>query len=366
MSGLWYCVTWGKSHRARVRHGGQAIARLPPEHLAEPLAHIQKMTNTTIIIILSILTFSAYGQTSKDCDKIRADRPHFANYKAGKVDSLISIDLDVIGNCIELDSIDKKILNPQILAVQMIQLTTDNKEINYGNIIDYINDFKSTDQYQKGRLAFEFTLEYENKIVNRAESVQVRQNFQNMGFSDSDLNEMMTTVYSVENSNLTYKEAFSAFIQSKEHKQKAEPAQQPDLLFGHFNEIDTINQLKVKGQTKPTLLYFTGWGDINGRKMEEAFFNDREIQNLFNEYNCFLGYADDRSAITPIQQKQFPDKKMKTKGQYISEIEKSLFPKAYQPIIVIVDSNFELVDSYSYNKEKQDLIEFLKRNKNVR
>jgi hypothetical protein len=212
------------------------------------------MKNTTIILLLSILTFHACGQTKTNCNEIRAERPHFADYKAGKMDSLISLDLEVIGNCIELDSIDKKILNPQVLAVQMIQLTNENKEINYGNIIDYIEEFKSTVQYQKGRLAFEFTLKYENKTVNKADSTHIRQNFENMGFSDADLNEIMTVVYSDENSNLTYKEAFAEFIQSKEPKKKTKPAQQPDLLFGHFKEIESLNQLKEKGQAKPTLL----------------------------------------------------------------------------------------------------------------
>lgn len=324
------------------------------------------MTNTTIAILLSILTFSAYGQTKIDCDEIRLDKPHFADYNAGKMDSLISLDLEVIVNCIELDSIDKKILNPQVLAVQMIQLTNDNKEINYGNIIDNIDKFKSTEQYQKGRLAFEFTLRYENKKVNRADSVQVRQNFQNMGFSDTDLNEMMTVIYSDSNSNLSYKEAFAAFIQSKEPKKKPQPVKKTDLLFGHFNEIDDLNQLKENNNNKKTLIYFTGWADINGRKMEEAFFNDTEIQSLFDEYDCFLGYADDRSAIKPEQQKQFPTVPMKTKGQFINEIEKTLFLKAYQPVILIVDSNLNLIDSYSYNKDKEDFIGFLKRNKNVR
>jgi hypothetical protein len=324
------------------------------------------MKNTTIIFLLSILTFQACGQTKKDCNEIRADKPHFADYQPGKMDSLISLDLEVIGNCIELDSIDKRILNPQVLAVQMIQLTNDKKEINYGSIIDYIDEFKSTDQYKKGRLAFEFTLKYENKTVNKADSTHIRQNFENMGFSDADLNEIMTVVYSDENSNLTYKEAFAEFIQSKEPKKKTKPAQQPDLLFGHFKEIESLNQLKKKGQAKPTLLYFTGWADINGRKMEEAFFYDSEIQRLFGEYNCFLGYADDKSAIKPEQQKQFPNAPMNTKGQFINEIEKSLFPKAYQPVILIVDSNFELIDSYSYNKDKKDFLDFLKRNKNVR
>jgi hypothetical protein len=310
------------------------------------------------------LTFSACGQAEKECTELRDDKPHFADYKAGKMDSLISLDLEVIGKCIELDSIDKRILNPQVLAVQMIQLTNGNKEINYGNIIDYIKEFKSTEQYQKGRLAFEFTLKYENKIVNKDDSVNIRQNFQSMGFSDSDLNEMMTVVYSDQNSNLTYKEAFAEFIQSKEPKQKTKPAQQFDLLFGHFKEIESLNQLKEKA--KPRLLYFTGWADINGRKMEEAFFNDNEIQTLFGEYNCFLGYADDRTAIESEQQKQFPNVPMKTKGQFINEIEKSLFPKAYQPVILIVDSNFKLIDTYRYNKDKEDFIGFLKRNKNVR
>lgn len=324
------------------------------------------MKNTTIIFLLSILTFQACGQTKKGCDEIRVDKPHFANYKAGKMDSLISLDLVVIGNCIELDSIDKRILNPQVLAVQMIQLTNENKEINYGNIIDYIEELKSTEQYQKGRLAFEFTLKYENKIVDKADSSLIRKNFQNMGFSDSDLNEIMTVVYSEQNSNLTYKEAFAQFIQSKEPKQKTKPAQKADLMFGHFKEIESLTQLKEVGQAKHTLLYFTGWADINGRKMEEAFFNDNEIQSLFSEYNCFIGYADDRTAIKPEQQKQFPSTPMKTKGQFINEIEKSLFPKAYQPVILIVDSNFELIDSYSYNMDKTDFFEFLKRNKNVR
>ena len=324
------------------------------------------MKNTTIILLLSILTFQACGQTKKDCKEIRAEKPHFADYQPGKMDSLISLDLEVIGNCIELDSIDKRILNPQVLAVQMVHLTNEKKEINYGNIIDYIEEFKSTEQYQKGRLAFEFTLKYENKIVNKADSVIIRQNFQNMGFSESDLNELMTIVYSDLNSNLTYKEAFAQFIQSKEPKQKTKTTQQSDLLFGHFNEINSLRQLQEKGQSKPTLLYFTGWADINGRKMEKAFFNDNEIHSLLGEYNCFIGYADDRTAINPEQQKQFPSTPMKTKGQFINEIEKSIFPKAYQPVILIVDSNFELVESYSYNKDKTDFLEFLKRNKNVR
>jgi hypothetical protein len=324
------------------------------------------MKNTTILILLSIFTFSACGQTKIDCDEIRNDKPYFAEYNAGKMDSLISLDLQVIGNCIELDSFDKKILNPQVLAVLMLQLTNDNKEVNYGNIIDNIVEFKSTEHYKKGRLAYEFTLKYENKVVNRADSVQVRQNFQNMGFSDSDLNEMMTVVYSDENSNLTYKEAFAEFIQSKETKKKPQPTKNSDLLFGHFKEIDNLNQLKENKSEKTTLIYFTSWADINSRKMEEGFFNEQEIQNLFDEYCCFIGYADDKSAIKPEQQKEFATVPMKTKGQYINEIEKSLFPKAYQPVILVIDSDFKLVDSYSYNKEKQDFIEFLERNKKVR
>lgn len=326
------------------------------------------MKNTTIGILLSILSFSAYGQTKIDCEEIRQKKPRFAEYKAGEIDSLVSLDLQIIGNCIELDSIDKKILNPQVLSVQIIQLINKNKEIDYGNIIDYIQEFKSTEQYQKGRLGFEFAMKYENKQINKTDSLKIRESFQNMGFSNSDLDEILTVIYSKKNTDLTYKEAFAVFIESKEPKTKNKPqlSENPELLFGHFKEIENLNQLKKSENDKTTLIYFTGWADINGRRMEDAFFKDTEIQNLFYKYDCFLGYADDRSAITSEQQAQIPNIDLKTKGQFIIEIEKLLFPQAYQPVILIVDSVFSLVDFYSYNKEKQDFIEFLKRNKNVR
>jgi len=58
VSGLWYCVTWDKTHRTRVRHGGQAIARLPPEHLAEPLALIMEKRRISSILTVPLLAIN--------------------------------------------------------------------------------------------------------------------------------------------------------------------------------------------------------------------------------------------------------------------------------------------------------------------
>lgn len=328
------------------------------------------MIKTTLVIALSALSLLAYGQKKTDCDQLRKQQPHFTDYQSAKLDSLIALDINNIVSCISLDDIDiKLLLNPTVLATQIMQMTNEKKELNYGNIMDQIEDFKASEEYQKGRESFEAVMRYENKQVRKSDSLDVYSSFKKMGFSDSDLNELMLVVYVEENSHLTYKEALAVFINSKEPKpnKNTDVYGSTDLLYGHFVEIETLEQLKsIENRDKPTLLYFTGWADINGRKLEEAFFQNKEIRSLLSKFNCFIGYADDRAAISEEQKASYPDKDFKTKGQFINEIEKSLFPKGYQPIILIVDSDFKLMDSYSYNNDKQEFIEFLNRNKNVR
>lgn len=324
------------------------------------------MTRIYFTLIISSISLIAHGQEKTDCENVNNRTPYFLQFEADKIDSLIQLDLQVIEKCIDLDEIDKMFLSPPALGTLLLQLTKENSDLKYAQVIEYISDLKSTEEYKKGKEGLVFSLKYGDKIVNKVDSVQIRKNYRNMGLTDSDLNELMEIIYSDQNSNLTYKEAFATFIQSKEPKQKTKTTPKTDLMFGHFKEIESLSQLKEVEQAKHTLLYFTGWADINGRKLESAFFNEIEIQTLFGEYNCFLGYADDKTAIEPEQQKQFPNVPMKTKGQFINEIEKSLFPKAYQPVILVVDSEFELIDSYSYNKDRTDFLEFLKRNKNVR
>jgi len=327
------------------------------------------MKNANIVILLSILTLSACGQSKVNCNQIRNEKPHVLEYKQGSIDSVIALDIEKVRQCMDFDSIDNKILSHNVLAVQIYELKIDMSDLNYGSIIDHINEIRSTDDYQKSRESFGFAMKYDTRLVKKADSVEVRAIFEKMGVTGTDMDNLMKEIYSDENSNRTYNEAYARYIESLGPKRTKESvsSKSAEKLFGHFRKFETKKQLKENsGLNRPQLLYLTGYKDINGRKMEEALFHDPEIQNLLSEFECFIAYTDDKSEISNEQRSEILDNELRTQGQYFSEVKNSLSLKESQPIVLIVDNEFQLIDFYSDNKNKQDFIEFLKRNRNVR
>lgn len=326
------------------------------------------MKNTTIGIILVALTFSACGQQELNCNQIRKQSPHIVKYKQGDTDSLLALDISTIRPCLNLDAIDKEVLHHDMLAVQIAELNLNKKTLTYGIIIDHIGELMSTEQYRKSRKAFEFANTYQKRKVNKSDSVEIRRIFKTMGLTDSDLNALFSKIYSEENSNLTYGEAFDQFSQSQESTVSTESlSKSSNLIFGHFARIESRKQLTGQlSSNKPLLLYFTEHKDIEGRKMEEILFQNQEIQNLLTDFNCFMGSTDDKSEISSEQQADFEKTQLNTKGQYIAEIKKSISDESVVSLILIVDKSFEPVDSYTASTDLNAFIHFLERNKNVR
>ena len=316
-----------------------------------------------IAIALTILTFISFAQESINCQEIRKKTPHFISYQEGKSEGLIEKDIQVIKACLELDTVDQIILlSPGPLGTLIVGLMQEKENITYGDVFYYLEEVKDNEQYSKTRLGIEFMIKYENKIVDPADSNKVRWYFEQMGGAEFDLDDLIDFAYSENNSELTYKEAFSLFMQSKEPKpsKRNEEADSFQSIFDHFKEMESLEMvMKNSSSGKPKLLYFTGWACVNGRKMEEALFLNPGVNELFGAYDCYMGYADDKSAATEQQKLDFSDVEIKTKGQFISELEKTLFPEEFQPVILIVDQDFKLVDSFAYSQDVEALIRFL-------
>jgi len=321
-------------------------------------------------IISIILTLSASAQNDINCDQIKDQQLHFLLTEGQNFDDLIGQDIMVINSCMELDSIDQiLLLDPPIFGTLVFSLTKGNNKLTYGQVLDYMNEIKASEQYIKTREGYQFMGQYGNRKVDKADSVYVRNGFKQMALSDSDLETLMAITYSEKNSGLTYKETLSLFMQSKEIKQNIKPKSpsSSDLIFGHFKEIESIKMIIEKSSSnKPILLYFTGWAIVNGRKMEAALFHSDKVNQQFKEFDCYIGYADDKASATEEQKLEINNDEIKNKGQFIREFEKMIYPKESQPIILIVDQDFKLIDSFGYSQDEQAFIEFLIGNKNGR
>ncbi len=323
------------------------------------------MKSLLIVLSLFMLGIPSMGQSTYDCEELRPQKPLSLNSENANLDSLLQLDLKLIYACLNLDSIDKRILSPQVMSVFMSTFAFHVKNLSYGDVLDSLRNFISTEAYQRGRRGFEFLFEFEDRIVSRADSAEVRTHLTDM-LPDEDLDELIAEIYSDQYSNFTYREAISFYLNSNESAKSPAKADSDDdfhILLDHFKDFESLDIIKKRDNRDPVLLYFTGWSVINGRKLEEAFFYDPKVQDILMDYDCFIAYADDRAAISPAQASQFPDLDLRTKGQYIIEVEKMLFQKDYQPLILILNSDLEVLDSYSYKKGNPGFIDFLERNR---
>ena len=223
--------------------------------------------------------------------------------------------------------------------------------------------------YQEARASLEFTETYGDKKVNKKDKKALKEKFQEMGVTKQESNEIIKYIYKKENKEFSYEKAFVLFWEWKEEINIENNEQTLDLYMlvaNHFIDISDFKSIQdtASKSNKVVLFYFTGYADVNSRKMEEAIYKDEKVYKLLTKhYLCFVGYADDRSKLTEEEKLSIQDDSMITKGNYESYLEEKLTSKNYQPLYVIVDANFNVVDTFNYNMELSEFIEFLKKNK---
>lgn len=164
-----------------------------------------------LIFLIPILWFNTPKETI-DCEKIRQETPQFLQVKDGIRDSLLAQDMEIIASCMNWDETDKKIMNDPLVGGMIIQLSQRMETVTYGTIMDTIQKYQALPAYHTARSAYEFVSVYENKVVNKADSLPIRYGFQSMGYSGNELDYLMNFTYDPRYSGMTYRQILDEFI----------------------------------------------------------------------------------------------------------------------------------------------------------
>lgn len=150
-------------------------------------------------------------------------------------------------------------------------------------------------------------------------------------------------------------DAFQRFKKNQEAEMSYDNYFQESYVsnYSWYNIADS-----VKTTNKPALLYFTGWGVVNGRKMEEIILNKKVIHQELKKYNCFSIYVDDRTKVDP-NKKAF--KGFTTYGNYWSDIQKKKFDADAQPYFVILDHKMKPILTQSFTLDETEFRSFLEK-----
>ena len=141
------------------------------------------------------------------------------------------------------------------------------------------------------------------------------------------------------------------------------PAESYDATPETYNSLDKARETAI-AKDKKLLIFFTGYGCVNCRKMEQAVLQAPEVRQLLaTKYVIAELYVDDKSpldtAVTVNENGK--ERRLRTIGDKISHDEVTEYGTAAQPLFVIVDPVTGATEKvpYAYDPEPARFINFL-------
>lgn len=203
-------------------------------------------------------------------------------------------------NC-GLDSVDLEIFsNNSILVTILITLTSENKneKITYGTLLNKLLDFKKSEQYPKIREVTLISKELSPKIARIENWNEDKIKLKKLEISESYLVKMHDFVK--ENSeSKTYKEIFMVLNEEQNKVNNLKKSEEYSDIFTNYGNADLADLLK-KANTlnKPLIIYFTGYGCVNSRKIEKNILTEDVIyEKLKNQFYFVSLYLDDKTQL---------------------------------------------------------------------
>lgn len=164
-----------------------------------------------MLILIGVISAS-FAQTPIDCSKVLDQQPNFVDHKLLPTDSLLQNDIRILKHCGDFDSIDSELLKGTVLSALMRDQVNAGKPATYRTIIDFVSDFRKTQEYREFRDGVVMYRNLENKKVSLKDWDTDQQLFVRMGFTVSDLDDFKEYISSPTNSSLTYKEAYKKYM----------------------------------------------------------------------------------------------------------------------------------------------------------
>jgi thioredoxin-related protein len=263
------------------------------------------MRITCGILLLLLVSFTACKAQNDYCERISNKPLSFLTDTSRDTrlrSQRISEDIAIIHRCAQLDSIDQFFFGAPLIGMLLVSNAQKLREPTYGDVIHLVDSVRHTAFYK-----------------------------------------------SVRDSFISYKPSISE-LQRDVYTAKARPA----LASYPFKSFKSLEDCIHRAQSthKRVLLYFTGWANVNGRKMEQLVFADQRVKDVLQDrYEAYILFADSDEKMPGSDQ---------TIGDYVITLQQQRFHTDYQPYLVILDERGKTLRDVGYLSRPEQFLDLLK------
>lgn len=169
-----------------------------------------------IQILFLLSSFATMANAQQQPQSSLTDTPNFLKKQLKATDSLFIQDINILKNHISFAQIDSAILKPNLLYFLLSEKATDTL-LNYQTLINTVKKFKEDIGYKELVKGIVLYKEMQALKVNPKNWEHDQHLFRKLGFTEADLEDFLSFIAKPENANLTYKEAYLAYMKEIEN-----------------------------------------------------------------------------------------------------------------------------------------------------
>ncbi len=312
-------------------------------------------------LLFYLLIFCTHvGFAQKPCAAIRNDTLIAFKVPKEQMFDAINEDVRIMVNCLELDSTDGVILTTPVLTTLIAGQALHGEVLIYGPLLDSIEKVRNSPEYKEMKAFMFYMIENENAPVSNEGWKELEPKLSKM-LDEDMLSQVEKQVDASIAEGLTYKELFSKVFGSENADPKVSEDEfaSPFDIFHKMEPLDIMLERSIENE-KPLLLYFSGWGCVNGRRMEESWYDTGVVELIETNFTPFIGYADDRTAMThELREKWKVSVEVKTVGKCIDNFQEEFLQSRAQPFFAIVSLEGEVLATYGYTLNEEAFKSFL-------
>lgn len=314
----------------------------------------------TLLIFILLFSFTGFSQ-SDDCEKILSKEIDF-NLEDINIEKFRE-SLSILKNCGLDDGDILAVTNEPILAAYLLQLISEKETVKYQDLYDLALQLQQLEDYE----LFKHTLLVSDELSKRPADInnwkEDRVLLEQLVFNDNEIEEFHNYLKEHSDPTQTYGVFFIDYRESQLPTESTpESAEPDDWIFQNAGNVyyeDLLNSAIEEG--KPLLIYFTGYADVNSRKMEDFVFDTSIKEILKNDFYLVSLYTDDRKSLPKNEQttSKTDGRLIKTVGGKHADLQQNKFNTNYQPYFVIIDKEGNIIKEQGYTMDSEIFKDFL-------
>ncbi len=314
-------------------------------------------------LLYYLLIFCTHvGFAQKPCAAIRNDTLIAFKVPKEQMFEAIQKDMDVIVNCLKLDSMDSFMISTPVYTTLIAGQVLSGKFMTYGPLFDSVQKFRNKPAFQGMKSLVIFMSENENEMIKKRDWDELESILMGVVRDSSMISKTRENFFLSAEVGKTYREFFNNIMDEEETSKAEFHADSSNSLDIFYEMLPLEEMLAVaKKEGKPLLLYFTGWAVVNGYKMQEMLWDASLYAAIKEKFTPFMGRVDDREVITNEQRESLgvKDARIKTLGNYFGKIQMDLLETDRQPVFAIVSHTGEVIATQDYTLDSEEFINFL-------